>query len=245
LEKKGEKMTMVRLVLSAMFTVWAVGFTACGDDEDNGKNGNGGGDPFANWNCEAPETTSCDYSACAMKSTYDQVATGDCASNQGYCDAVTDCYMTYIECFTDSCPPGETLGQDDATALSQCTTAVGTCVADASAVSTDDDTTDNGTTDNGNDDPFQEWNCSITDSNSCDYGACSMKSAYDQLMGQDCSTMPDACDAVEDCYSTYMDCFSVSCPPGDTVEDVDITPLSTCASNANTCITNATSAQAK
>lgn len=140
-------MMLVALLAMGMFV-----FTACGDEDEDGKDtsggdadtdgdgdtdqggsdNGGGGDPFEGLDCAATDTMSCDYMICAVKSAYDQIAAMDCSTMQSYCDGVAECYATYVTCMTDVCPAGETYDAASADAMTACSTEVSTCASSVS-----------------------------------------------------------------------------------------------------------------
>ena len=107
-----------------------------------------------------------------------------------------------------------------------------------SACGDDEDGDDNG----GGGDPFKGIDCTTTDTASCNYMICASKSVYDAVVSQDCSSMQDYCDAVEDCAVDYVSCMTAVCPAGTAYDVNNVTAMGDCSTNFSTCATNAASA---
>lgn len=134
-------MNKFMMMLLAMLCAGMLGFVACGDDDedtddkdsdveknsDEEKDSDKGeaADPFKDLNCEETDTMKCDYMICQFKVAFDAV---DCSLIPGICD----CYDEYVKCMTALCPAGEEINPDNAAAMGDCGTAVGTCTTEAS-----------------------------------------------------------------------------------------------------------------
>ena len=112
------------LKVMAFALLMALAFSpACGDDGDSGS-GDGDADSdsdgdsdsdsdsdadshselFEDYDCESGAEGSCDAFVCGFQDSFDGLS--DCAEMQDYCDAVSDCTVTEVECLTAACPPG-------------------------------------------------------------------------------------------------------------------------------------------
>jgi hypothetical protein len=88
-------------------------------------------------------------------------------------------------------------------------------------------------------DPFADFNCSTTDTASCDYLACSYKTSLDQaLTSADCASLGTYCDDVTECYSQYIDCFLGECAAGGSTASIDMNTVMACANNISTCMSS-------
>jgi hypothetical protein len=103
---------------------------------------------------------------------------------------------------------------------------------------TDSDSDGDGDSD-GDADPFADFNCDTTDTASCDYLACSYKTALDQsLTSADCASLGTYCDDVIECYNQYIDCFMGECAAGGSTASIDMNVVTACATDISTCMSS-------
>jgi hypothetical protein len=115
----------------------------------------------------------------------------------------------------------------------------------------DESSDDSGGSDNGSDNgtdtgqPVENpiitagYDCESTDTTLCDSTACAYVPKYESYATQDCTDRRAYCDAVMACVTTYVQCLTTGCPPGQALGPETGPASMDCGAANTTCISDA------